>query len=37
MVVAISAHAYLREVRNTIATTGILIASVAVAIARFAS
>lgn len=37
MAVAIGAHITLRELRNTLATTGILIASIVVAISRFAS
>ena len=37
MVVAISAHVHLREVRNSLATTGILIAALVVAISRFTS
>lgn len=37
MVVAIGAHLSLHEARNTLATTGILLASVFVAISRFAS
>lgn len=37
MVVAIGAHLSLREARNTLATTGILIVSVFVAVSRFAS
>jgi uncharacterized membrane protein YphA (DoxX/SURF4 family) len=37
MVVAISAHVHLREVTNSLATTAILIVSLVVAIARFAS
>jgi len=37
MVVAIGAHISLRELGNTLATTGILIASIVVAISRFTS
>lgn len=37
MVVAIGAHISLREVRNSLATTGILVACLVVAIARFMS
>jgi hypothetical protein len=36
-VVAISAHIFLRELGNTLATTGILVVSIVVAISRFAS
>lgn len=35
MVVAIGSHIYLRELRNTLATIGILVASVLVAVGRF--
>ncbi len=35
MVVAISVHVHLREVRNSLATTGILVAALVVAISRF--